>query len=83
MFIFKWSNAYSFKLLILIDLFYFFSADLKNRKKKPLGPCGSMSNILSVESEEMVPMVSEDKNKNGNVTFLMDSITDPSNIEDI
>ena len=69
-------------MLILIDLFYFFSADLKNRKKKPLGPCGSLSNILSVESEEMVPMVSEDENKNGTVTFSFDSV-DPSNNEDI
>ena len=70
------------KLLILLDLFYFFSADLKSRKKKPLGPFGSLSNILSVESEEMVPMVSEDENKNGTVTFSFDSV-DPSNIEDI
>lgn len=69
-------------MLILIDLFYFFSADLKNRKKKTLGPFGSLSNILSVESEEMVPMVSEDENKNGTVTFSFDSV-DPSNIEDI
>lgn len=63
-------------------MFYFFSADLKNRKKKPLGPFGSLSNILSVESEEMVPMVSEDENKNGTVTFSFDSV-DSSNIEDI
>ena len=70
-------------LLILIDLFSFLLVDLKNRKKKPLVPCGSVSNILSVESEEMVPMVSEDENKNAHVTFSFDSVTDQSNNEDI